>query len=176
MGKLLKNAPVDGHDFSHQQVVEIAARWLRGRKHGVVLPEFVHMGSSEICDVLGFTSRHTTMIEVKVSRRDFLADKKKHFRYFEEKGMGNYRYYCVPHKLVGVLEIPEGWGLIYIYPTGKAREMLAPEHKTSNLQAERGVLYSYARRANVKGHHADIMKTIKQEAEEANLDPKLGGR
>lgn len=70
--------------------------------------------------------------------------------------------------------MPDGWGLIFVYPTGKAREMLAPEHKDSDLRAERGILYSYGRRAVVKGHHDSIMMTMAQEAKEAHLKEQKG--
>ena len=97
------------------------------------------------------------MIEVKVSRADFLRDKKKLFRWDEDKGVGNFRYYCCPRQLIGPLEVPDGWGLIYVYPNGNARQVLSPNHKKANYEAERNILYSYARRAVVKGHHASIM-------------------
>lgn len=145
--------------WTHKEGVEIAARWLRNRCK-VILPEFVCMNSREIADVIGFNANDSHMIEVKVSRADFLSDKKKYFRRMEEYGMGNYRYYCCPRKLIGPLEVPDGWGLIYIFENGKARIMMHPDRKKSNQKAEIGVLYSYARRAVVKGLHDEIMKPI----------------
>ena len=53
-------------------------------------------------------------------------------------------------------------GLIYIYPNGRARQMLAPDRKRANYQAEKNILYSHARRAVVKGLHADVLKPIPQ--------------
>lgn len=154
-GKLVEGDPI----LTHKQAVEIAARWAWG-KAKVVLPEFVKQGSAEIPDVLAFEGRHSLMIEVKVSRSDFLRDKKKNFRYVESKGMGNYRYFCCPHRLIGPLEVPDGWGLIYIYPDGRARQMIAADYKQANIEAEHDILYAYARRAVVKGLHAEIMKPI----------------
>lgn len=151
--------------FTHKRCVEICARWMAG-KCKVVLPEFVSMSSPEIADVLGFNASNSYMIEVKVSRSDFLRDKHKDFRRMEARGVGNYRYYACPAKdargkrIINVLEIPDGWGMIYIYPNGRAVQMLAPDHKPANIERERVLLYSYARRAVVKGLHPEIMKPI----------------
>lgn len=151
--------PPEEIPLTHKRCVEIAAKWASG-KCGVVLPEFVTINNAEIPDVIAFTARHSHMIEVKVSRSDFLRDKNKSFRYVESKGMGNYRYYACPRKLIGPLEVPDGWGLIYIYPNGKARIMIHPDHKDANLDAERTLLYSYARRAVFKNLHQEILKPI----------------
>jgi len=149
---------------SHSGLVEIAARWAKN-KCGVVLPEFVCY-NAEVCDVLGFSGSDTHMIEVKVSRADFLRDKKKPFRRLEENGLGHYRYYCVPKGLIDPRELPEGWGLIQVNAQNKARLYVKPQRKKTNWRAERRVLYSYARRAVVKGLHPAIMKSIAQEAAE----------
>jgi hypothetical protein len=149
---------VEDVPLTHSLCVEICARWL-WNKCGVVLPEFVTY-ESEIADVLGFKRDSSYMIEVKVSRSDFLRDKKKFFRADEGRGVGSYRYYACPRGLLGPLDMPDGWGLIYIYPGGKARQMMAPDRKARNSDAERNILYSYARRAVVKGHHDSVMRPM----------------
>lgn len=156
-----KDPTADGREelsLDHKTCVQIVSRWLNG-KCGVVLPEFVTY-ELEIADVLGFSRQGSYMIEVKVSRSDFLRDKKKLFRRIEERGVGNWRYYACPRGLIDALEVPDGWGLIYIYPNGKARQMIAPDRKKPDLQAEKNILYSYARRAVCKGLHAEIMRPI----------------
>lgn len=158
-----KPLALEPKQYTHKEVVEIASRWVRN-KAKVVLPEFSTVHSSEIPDVLAFSARDSHMIEVKVSRADFLRDKKKVFRYAEDRGMGNYRYYCCPAKLIGPLEVPDGWGLIYVYPSGHARQMMWGDRKDSNMDAERTILYAYARRAMEKGFHAEILKTMAQDA------------
>lgn len=145
-------------ELTHSNCVAIVARWL-GNKCGVVLPEFVTY-EAEIADVLGFKRGDSYMIEVKVSRGDFLRDKHKSFRRMEDLGVGTYRYYACPRMMINLLEVPNGWGLIYIYPDGRARQILAPDRKKANHRAERNILYSYARRAVVKGHHSSIMRPI----------------
>jgi hypothetical protein len=114
----MQNALFPPTSFSHRQVVEIAYKWLL--KSGGVGFGFKELKSidSEIPDVIGFDSWQSIMIEVKVSRSDFLADKKKAHR---AKGMGNWRFYCCPQGLIKVDELPEKWGLIYVNEKGKVR-------------------------------------------------------
>jgi len=104
--------------FTHKKLVEIAYRWLLN--NGGVGVAFKELKSSadEIPDVIGFDSWHSILIEVKVSRSDFLSDKKKSHR---SKGMGNWRFYCCPSGMIKKEELPPKWGLIYVNEKGKAR-------------------------------------------------------
>jgi len=52
------------------------------------------------------------LVECKVSRADFLADRDKPFRLKPEKGVGSERFYLTPPNLVRVEELPVGWGLL----------------------------------------------------------------
>lgn len=56
----------------------------------------------------------TAVIEVKTSRADFLADKKKYWRRPEsaKNQAGNFRCYLAPVGLLRVDEIPDNWGLL----------------------------------------------------------------
>src|SRR5688572_21445214 len=104
--------------FTHKQVVEIAYRWLvKNGSVGVVFKELKSY-ANEIPDVIGFSSWESILIEVKVSRSDFLCDKNKPHR---TKGMGNWRFYCCPKGMIRREELPAGWGLIYIDEAAKAR-------------------------------------------------------
>lgn len=142
--------------MTHAECVEVASAYLNKRCN-VVLPEFFSH-NSELPDVIGFNSRaESTMVECKVSRADFLKDKKKTFRVWSEKGMGDYRYYCCPKGLIKESEIPDGWGLLYIYPSGKARKVVHALRLNKNLDAEHYLLYYYARRAVYAGVHASIL-------------------
>lgn len=76
--------------------------------------EFSSGFSGERCDALLFNSMSSFLIETKVSRADFLADKKKSFRAKPEDGVGEYRYYACPIGLISIEELPEKWGLIYV--------------------------------------------------------------
>lgn len=104
--------------WTHQELVKIAAKWALGR-HGIVFCE--RRAMTETPDVMAFHSRYSTLIECKVTRSDFLRDRHKAARRIEELCMGNYRIYCVPKGMIGEDEIPESWGLLEVYPSGRAR-------------------------------------------------------
>jgi hypothetical protein len=101
---------------THEDLVEIAARWLQ-RKHrcGLVITEMTS-GCAESPDAIGWVSGGMShMIECKVSRGDFLADRDKWFRnerYGNDHAAGNFRWYLTPPGLVQPCEIKGQWGLI----------------------------------------------------------------
>lgn len=117
------------NDLSHAALVARAGRWLRysariaetvaGNPHqskvrcGVVLKELGTWGP-ETPDAIGwFNAGHCSiLIEVKVSRADFLTDQKKRFRRHPKRGVGCYRYYMAPTGLIWPDELPDGWGLL----------------------------------------------------------------
>lgn len=103
----------------------------------------------ETPDVLAFRPGGASLlIEVKVFRSDFLADKKKSFRRREEQGMGNYRYYAAPKGLLVAEEMPEGWGLIEIAER-HVTEIKGADWKEADKGAEVCVLMSAIRRLEI---------------------------
>jgi hypothetical protein len=52
------------------------------------------------------------LVECKVTRSDFLADRAKPFRLKPEQGVGCERFYLIPAGLVRQEETPAGWGLL----------------------------------------------------------------
>lgn len=89
------------------------------------------------------------LIEVKTSRADFLADRKKVFRMDPLIGLGNFRVYAVPPGIVKTTDLPPGWGLIEIRPKTvkvlqepKQWELTPPCHRR-----EKRLLVSALRRA-----------------------------
>ena len=98
--------------MTHAQLVERAVRWLRGYRCGVVLSEQA-CASGEMPDAIGWKQAcHSVLVECKVTRADFLADRAKPFRQKAEKGVGSERFYLTPPLLVKVEELPAGWGLL----------------------------------------------------------------
>ena len=74
-------------------------------------------------DILGISSfGESILIEVKVSRSDFLADKKKLWRSNPEMGMGDFRVYLTPKGLLKPDDIPHGWMLWEVH--GKTKPIL----------------------------------------------------
>jgi len=97
---------------THAQLVEKAVQWLRGYGCGVVLSEQA-CSSGEMPDAIGWKRAcQSVLVECKISRADFLADRTKTFRCKPELGMGCERYYLVPAGLLAVTELPAGWGLL----------------------------------------------------------------
>jgi len=98
--------------MTHAQLVEKAVRWLRHYRCGVVLSEQACV-SGEMPDAIGWKRAcHSVLVECKVTRTDFLADRAKPFRQKPEKGVGSERFYLTPPALVQAAELPEGWGLL----------------------------------------------------------------
>jgi hypothetical protein len=106
--------------LTHRDLVARAATWLRNTKHcSVVLAELVT--SSEVPDAIGWRLGFVSiLVECKISRSDFLADKRKMARK-HGRGMGQRKYYMVPTGLVLASEVPEGWGLIEVDPRKRCK-------------------------------------------------------
>lgn len=149
--------------MTHKELVEIAYRWvLRNCSCGIAFKELECCGTNEIPDVIGFGGwAHSVLVEVKVSRADFLGDKRKSFRKNPDEGMGTQRYYCCPTGLIKKEELPQGWGLVYVDDKGKAKRVHCPYRGNigerhdgfkKNTVAEHGIMYSALRRLFIKGY------------------------
>jgi hypothetical protein len=98
--------------MTHAQLVQKAVEWLRAYRCGVVLSEQA-CASGEMPDALGWKRAcHSVLVECKISRADFLADREKPFRRKPEAGVGCERFYLTPESLVRKEELPAGWGLL----------------------------------------------------------------
>ncbi|HVI07874.1 MAG TPA: hypothetical protein VND65_06225 [Candidatus Binatia bacterium] len=123
--------------MTHSQLVDNAVRWLRSYRCGVVLSEQACV-SGEMPDAIGWKRAcHSVLIECKVTRSDFLADRAKPFRAKPEQGVGCERFYLVPAGIVGREELPQGWGLLEC--RGNGIELIQPSVK--NLRAAAGFRY-----------------------------------
>lgn len=110
---------------SHDELCRIAVGWLQrarskngpGCQVAISEPRCGYL-DGEIPDAIGFRcgvhDEYSTVVEVKVSRADFLADRHKPHRSDEVAGMGLYRYFMTPVGLLRADELPEGWGLIEV--------------------------------------------------------------
>lgn len=129
--------------ISHTSLVEVAAAWLR-RKCSVVITELATTG--ETPDAIGWHGTHSTLVECKCSRADFLADKSKWFRREEWQGIGQRRYYLTTPGIIRLEELPPKWGLLEV--TGnRIRELRKAEvMDDTNHRHEIGILLSTLRR------------------------------
>jgi hypothetical protein len=123
--------------MTHAQLVAKAVLWLRWYRCGVVLSEQACV-SGEMPDAIGWKQAcHSVLVECKVTRADFLADRAKPFRQKPGKGVGSERFYLTPPQFVKIEELPAGWGLLELR-RGRI-EMVHPSAK--NLRSATGFRY-----------------------------------
>lgn len=114
----------------HRRLCDLAVRWLRrpfsalGHGCNFAVSECQSgWGSGEVPDAIGYRAvghrDGTVVVEVKVSRSDFLADRAKPHR--RVGGMGNWRYFMTPTGLLNAAELPPRWGLIEANERGHLR-------------------------------------------------------
>jgi hypothetical protein len=131
--------------MTHSELVKAAATWLR-KRCSIVVTE-ISTGGSEQPDVIGWHGWHTVLVECKTSVADFRSDAKKWFRRFPEDSIGNYRFMFTPIGLVSHQDIPAGWGLVEVSPTGKAKKAVESQFFDKvNVQHEVGILTSLLKR------------------------------
>ena len=123
--------------MTHAQLVEKAVQWLRGYRCGVILSEQACL-SGEMPDAIGWKRTcHSVVIECKLSRADFLADRDKPFRQKSKFGLGCERFYLTPPRLLDPKELPSGWGLLEL----RKREFEIVRRSARNLRSALGLSY-----------------------------------
>jgi hypothetical protein len=149
--------------MTHAKLVSIAVRWLRSYRCGVVLSEQACV-SGEMPDAIGWKKAcHSVLVESKVSRGDFLADRDKPFRLKPEIGVGCERYYLAPRGMIRIEELPVGWGLLEV--SGREVERAKPSAK--NLRSavgfgyEMNLLLASLRRVEVRIEPQSITEFLK---------------
>ncbi len=125
-------------------------------------------GSGEQPDAIGFRNGTSCLIEVKVSRGDFLSDKKKRFRQDPNIGMGDWRFFLCPQGIITVDDLPPGWGLLYAhektikkvhgFPTNT--QWFSRKPFFADKQSECDFMYSALRRITLRGHFDDVYAKI----------------
>jgi len=148
---------------THAKLVDLAVLWLRRYRCGVVLSEQACI-SGEMPDAIGWKKQcHSVLIECKVSRADFLADRDKPFRQKPETGVGSERYYLAPRGLIRREELPAGWGLLEVH--GREVERLKPAAKTMRTEIgfgyEMNLLLASLRRVEVRIEPQSITDFLK---------------
>lgn len=134
---------------THKQLVKRIARWYKMRHQScIIMTEFVTAAAEEPDVILWKSGAHSVLIECKVSRSDFLADKNKSFRIQEDYGMGNHRYYAAPKGLIDREELPDGWGLLEVTEK-QVRLMAEPKLKKADKRKECIMLMSALRRLEI---------------------------
>ena len=149
--------------MTHAQLVERAVRWLRGYRCGVVLSEQACV-SGEMPDAIGWKKAcHSVLVECKVTRADFLADRVKPFRQKPEKGVGSERFYLTPPGLARAEELPAGWGLLELR-RGRVEMVRASEKNlrtAAGFRYEMNLLLASLRRVEVRIEPQSITDFLK---------------
>ena len=156
--------------MTHDDLVIRAEKWLKNQNCGVVFNDRFQATtfSGEQPDALGFRSGCSIMIECKASRADFLADKKKRFRKEPELGVGDWRFYMCPPKVIEVHDLPENWGLLWVYPKKVQQVHGIPantewQSKRPFVRSKDGeirIMYSALRRLKIRGHFESIYEPL----------------
>jgi hypothetical protein len=141
----------------------MAVRWLRRYRCGVVLSEQACV-SGEMPDAIGWKKAcHSVLVESKVSRSDFIADRDKPFRRKPEIGVGCERYYLAPRGLIELEDLPAGWGLLEVCD----REAKLVKSSANNLrsaagfQSEMNLLLASLRRVEIRIEPESITDFLK---------------
>ena len=148
---------------THAKLVSMAVLWLRRYRCGVVLSEQA-CASGEMPDAIGWKKAcHSVLVESKVSRADFLADRDKPFRQKPEIGVGCERYYLAPQGLIRTEELPAGWGLLEV--CGREIERVKTSAKNlrsvTGFQSEMNLLLASLRRVEVRIEPQSITDFLK---------------
>src|SRR5947209_1100767 len=149
--------------MTHAQLVERAVRWLRRYRCGVVLSEQA-CANGEMPDAIGWKqASHSVLVECKITRADFLADRAKPFRSRQEKGVGSEGFYLTPVSLVKVEELPAGWGLLE-FRKGRIEIVQASAKKlrtAAGFRSEMNLLLASLRRVEVRIEPQSITDFLK---------------
>jgi len=156
---------------THTELVKHAERWLRNgfkvlptyhkkpHKHrcGVVLAN--HCAATfEMPDAIGWflCGGFSCLVECKVSRSDFLADKRKPFRVNSAIGMGMFRYYMTTPGIIKVEEVPERWGLVEVVGGRCYIALVAEQQPEYASRQEKALLYSALWRVQAKRETVEL--------------------
>lgn len=116
--------------MTHDDLVKHAELWLlKSKGCAFALTELVTY-AGETPDAIGWKGNHTLLVECKASRSDFLSDKKKRFRRDPAQGMGAFRFFMCPHGLIEPHELPDKWGLVWVWSNGNKKQIKGPKGNT----------------------------------------------
>jgi len=156
--------------MTHEELVIRAEKWLKQQGCGVTLrdPFRALTANGEEPDAIGWRNGVSVLIECKVSKDDFRADKQKPFRANQDLGMGDWRFYLCPPNIIMPEDLPEGWGLLWAKPKtirnvygvpGNAKWM-KDRPFCGCKDCENMMLASALRRLNLRGHLHEVYEGL----------------
>jgi hypothetical protein len=125
--------------MTHSALVELAVRWLRSAyRCGIILSEQACC-TGEVPDVIGWKGRcRSVLVECKISRADFLADRGKPWRLDPQGALGCERFYMASAGLIAAAELPSGWGLLEV--RGRKVDVILACNQRRSLRTPEGLL------------------------------------
>lgn len=138
--------------MTHADLCTIAVRWLKrpvsAGGHGciVAVSEARPEMNGECPDAIGFRAGWndgSVLVECKVSRADFMADRNKPHRQ-PGAGMGTWRYYMAPAGLLNVEDLPERWGLLEVNSRGHVKVIAGPAVHRHDWRAHAEAMRDFA--------------------------------
>jgi hypothetical protein len=155
--------------MNSKEVTKILVNELVSLKRMAVINNFFSDELHGEADVLSLTNNFFVYeYEIKISRSDFFADFKKHFKHsilkredwivgtrYENK-IANYFFYVVPENLIALNEVPHYAGLIYI-SDGKTKTIKEAPRLHNNRAGEKLL------RSLLKNYTYKLSKTFKGE-------------
>ena len=149
----------------HNDIVNRGTKWLKKHEENLIVPNCpiiaedltTATSTGETPDIIGWASWTSVLIEVKVSRSDFLRDKKKWSRVNPELGVGEYRYYLCPEGLIKEKDLPVAWGLLHIDDNNKIHIVKVSDRQSANLSCERTILQSIIRRSKTRQRNKRLL-------------------
>lgn len=146
-------------ELTHYNICKKGATWIK-KNHLFTKVKYHSYSKCSVCDLARYGESPdvfafggyvpTQLIEVKISRQDFLADKKKPYRKEPEFGLGQYRSYLCPTDLIKPVELPKYWGLLYINESGEITKIVPANEQVSYHIAEIDLVRNLMRREGVK--------------------------
>lgn len=156
--------------MTHDELISRGEGWLRRQHCKVILRDGFRANptTGEQPDVIGWRDHASILIECKATRTDFLSDKRKTFRRDPSLGMGDWRFYLCPPKVIDVGDLPEGWGLLWAYPNLIRTVLGVPRYNNwtsdrpfvANRACENQMLVTALRRVVIRGHFDDVYDVI----------------
>ena len=141
-------------EITHRNLCIKAAKYLRSNGihpwHRAQYSVYELERTGESPDAFAWGNSSTQLIEAKISRSDFLSDKKKLWRKIPYYGLGKFRSYLCPINIIKPEDLPKHWGLLYIDEKGKITKIKEASSQESNHIEEINLITSILRREGIK--------------------------
>jgi len=158
--------------MTHSDLTKLAVKWLQrpnsagGPGCSLALSECRTGYTGEIPDAIGFRATGhaptdgSVVVEVKVSRADFLVDAAKPHR--SKGGVGRWRYFMAPEGLIAPEELPCRWGLLLVNKRGHIKPATGPAllARTGPWVQHQAMLEQYSHERDIEREMFLLVRTL----------------